>query len=420
MSACHVPLQNSMMLEHESTSDTLSITDLGLDDEEEAPRRLVPFPTGQIVGFGGDNGTLVLLPDDLTSEITKRGRPFRRYDDEAVRAVAVSPDGRRVIVGFDDGSTTVYAYADFTLGHTNTVSSIHPFLTLPQPSKSSTASSIFDSLLSQSDDVLPWSTQRPGEKTFSGVRFAAPIRDLQFLNFGPESLGSVYWCMVVSEAGVCAVDLTSPETIAVVPRYWEEATKQAHEASGIRSICIWSPFDQHNNNAANNRSDTRRSPLATTLAMDGRLCLWDLCSATDPSKWKLLRREVTPIIPKPDIGELLGADVYDRSCRGAFLSFPHNTWSVVAVLPGAPYLQMRSVAATSNEIVASTDANQTKRTPDDAVAWQGHLESIVTVASSPRYDEGFVATAGRDGRVVIWNLRPDKNKVRRAIRFIDA
>ncbi len=60
-----------------------------------------------VLPYGGDDGIISLLPRG------EKGWPtivaLRRYDDE-VRALAVSPDGLRVAVGFDDGSTKVYSY----------------------------------------------------------------------------------------------------------------------------------------------------------------------------------------------------------------------------------------------------------------------------------------------------------------------
>jgi hypothetical protein len=57
-----------------------------------------------VLAIGGDEGIISLLPRG-----EKGGRTIvalRRYGDK-VRALAVSPDGLRVAVGFDNGSTKV-------------------------------------------------------------------------------------------------------------------------------------------------------------------------------------------------------------------------------------------------------------------------------------------------------------------------
>jgi len=57
-----------------------------------------------VLANGGDDGIISLLPRGEKGGATIVA--LRRYDDE-VRALAVSPDGLRVAVGFDDGSTKV-------------------------------------------------------------------------------------------------------------------------------------------------------------------------------------------------------------------------------------------------------------------------------------------------------------------------
>jgi WD40 repeat protein len=342
----------------------ITAIDSGLDKDEDSPRRLIPFPNGQIVVLGGEDGTLVLLNDDAV-------RPVRRYDDDAVRALAVSADGRRVVVGFDSGSTKVYEYSDYDLSVDN--SKDHPFLTLPKTSNDSNlqGDSLF-SQLDQIDNVLPSSVRRPGEKTFAGISLDAPVRDLVFLE--------KYWLAVASEAGLCAVDVTSSATVTS-QRHWEDATRQAHDSSGIRSLAV----SRHSS-----------APLiVASLAMDGKLCLWELRDPNDPSQWTCIRREKTPVITKPDLGEILGADAHDRSCRGAFL----NAASAL-LLPGATYLQMLHLPGGHDKITVVNDIHSSLA--DDEV--KGHIETIVTVTPSPLTSEGYIVTTGRDGRVVVWQV----------------
>ena len=63
---------------------------------------------GDLLAYGGADGLIFLLPSTTTAGgiATKTPRVVQRYDDEA-RAVAVSPDGRWIAVGLEDGSTCV-------------------------------------------------------------------------------------------------------------------------------------------------------------------------------------------------------------------------------------------------------------------------------------------------------------------------
>ena len=65
-----------------------------------------------MLAYGGDDGIIPLLSRG------EKGGPtivvLRRYDDE-VCALAEFPDGLRVTVGFDEGSTKVYSYDGWSL-----------------------------------------------------------------------------------------------------------------------------------------------------------------------------------------------------------------------------------------------------------------------------------------------------------------
>ena len=155
--------------------------DLALgEDGEDHPRRLLLIGN-QLVAYGGDHGTVSVIVGD-------KAQVVRRFDD-AIRAVAVSHDGKRVAVGFDDGSTQIYRYK-------NSVSQgeQHPFLQQP-------ASTNEDDFLSQSDGLA----EKKDENMFSGPRFDAPVRHMQF---DPRS----YHLWIASEAGICIVNMTSPDS----------------------------------------------------------------------------------------------------------------------------------------------------------------------------------------------------------------
>jgi WD40 repeat protein len=362
---------------------TISL-DLKLDSDEDLPRRLMKLPTGQLLAYGGDGGTISLVT--VTGQ-KATATPVRRFDEEAVRALAVSPDGKRVAVGFDSGATRIYTYPDFNVSASASASSCshHPFL--PEPSDSDAVEeSDQENLFSQSD-ALGGSLTVPGETYFDGPCFDSPVRDLIFLPFSnSNNNNNKYWLAAAWESGMCVINATASTT--VTDRYLQESAKEAFEEGGVRGLAF------------------RNGSLAS-LGMDGRLCLWDLADAAHPETWKLLRRESSCCVTKKDLGEFLGADAWDRSCRPHFVQ---SSSKLVLAMPGATYLQLRCLLTTANATTV-TDHDQPVLGNDDGSPHQGHIEAIVTMASSPTSDDPFVITSGRDGRVVVWEIESDKVRI---------
>ena len=91
---------------HMSCDLSLSASDCGGDggggggggDDNDKDKAL------DVLANSGDDGIISLLPRGEKGGLTIVA--LRRYDDK-VRALVVSPDGLRVAVGFDDGSTKV-------------------------------------------------------------------------------------------------------------------------------------------------------------------------------------------------------------------------------------------------------------------------------------------------------------------------
>jgi len=162
---------------------------------------------------------------------------------------------------------------------------------------------------------------------------------------------------------MCVANVESSDSLS--ERKLEQEVQEHHDHCGIRGVAI------HENK------------FLATLAMDGRLCVWDF-EAT-----KLLVREATTCIPKKDVGEIHGADVFDRSCRPLF--FQH-----FLATPGQLLPLLRTVDTKSSKIEAID-------TDDSNVKDKGHVEPIVCMG----YIENYVVTSGRDARIILWEFQRD-------------
>ena len=311
--------------------------DLALgDDGEEHPRRLLKLGN-QVMAYGGDLGTISVIANNTAQVV-------RRFDD-AIRAVAVSHDGKRVAVGFDDGSTKIFRYE-------NAVSEKeqHPFLQQQQESFKE------DDFLSQSDEL----GDKEDESTFPGPRFDSPVRHMQF---DPRS----YHLCIASESGVCVVDVTSPAKLE--ERFLQDMADKEHDASGIRGVSYCQYKDK---------------VVLSTLDMTGRLCVWDVTGDDPTLDYELAHRDAHKCVPKPDIGEILQADPYDRSC------LPVSVKNTCLVLPGITDVQLRLFDNLKEQhfLVSLPE--------------KGHVDAIVAMAPSP--DGKHLVTSGREGRVVLWSI----------------
>jgi WD40 repeat protein len=340
---------------------------LHLDTDEDAPRRLLLLPSGEILAYGGDDGIITCLTtvdndsendndsehdsENVSDDIQANANDasvVQRYDD-GVRAVAVSKDGKRVAVGFDDGRTQVYSFDDYD--YKTTTKPRHPFCQAAYK-KSSGEEEEEEALFSQ-DLTLQETPSIPGPS------FDSPIRDLQFHPTQKYALA------IASEATVCVVDATDSSTI--VMRYLQLRAERHHDHCGIRGVS----FGGDDNDA-----------LMCTLAMDGRLCVW--LAQGPPSTWKLLEREAQTCIPKKDVGEIHGASVADRSCR------PLATVGYIAT-PGNVQVQLRKITRLNN----TTSLVKVPPSSDD-----GHVESIVCLARSKEW----LVTSGRDAKILVWKI----------------
>lgn len=341
--------------------------DLKLDSDEEHPRRLVPFPDGQIVAFGGDDGTLSCVTNN-NSEDNFSTRILRQLDEAAVRAVAVSMDGKRVAVGFDNFSTRIYQYNNY---NNNDTDSHHPFV--PPPKAGSDEDDDADDeadngFLSQPDRD---DEEDDTEGSWAGPQMEGIVRDLKFL---PNS----HFLAIASEDGLFVVDVSSPDTMN--DRFLEIQAEKENDGSGVRGLSI---------------TDNEMQMMAS-LTMDGRLCLWkvggldNLKSVGDKVP---CFRESQCCVPKRDVGEALEADPSDRSC------FPHWVHPDIVALPGKTSLQFR-VVTLLNERVVVEESKQTENS-DPA---KGHIEPIVALTSK----DDFIVSSGRDGRVILWHLQEDE------------
>lgn len=344
--------------------------DLKLGSDEDFPRRLVVFPAGQVLAFGGDDGSLSCIENTTSSSSSSNTEPvtvrtIRQYDEAAIRAVAVSADGKRIAVGFDNGSTRIYQYDEYDVNS----NSPHPFV---PPSKNSGNDSEDEDddnsggFLSQRDDDMDLEDEEG--RFWAGPQLEGPIRDLQFL---PHS----HWLAIASEAGLCIIDVESADTMT--NRYLQNQVEKEHNNSGIRAVAI------------------NENKWIASIAMNGRMCIWEasgleqLANVTDSVP---VFRDPRLCIPKNDTGERLQADPGDRSC------IPLWVRPGVLALPGKVQLQLRSVSVANEAVIVNESEDKAPVDPS-----RSHIESIVALATN----ENHIVSSGRDGRVNLWQLDQD-------------
>eukprot|EP00978_Attheya_sp_CCMP212_P030520 scaffold112485_cov46-Attheya_sp.AAC.1 len=339
--------------------ENVAVTDLGfgdgIDQDNGAALQLCVLQK-HVLAFGGDDGTIRVVDDD------GKARVARRFDDP-VRAVACSPDGKRVVVGFDDGNTTVFVYEKFSKDEDH-----HPFISMAFSNSSSSDKEEDDDLLMSQSDGLE---NGNSDDSFPGPRFSAPVRQLVF---DPQG-GSYYLLAIATEAGMCVVNVTSEKLLERAGRLLEELAQDGHDASGIRGL-----------------SYCPQKRWLTSLAMDGRACTWDVSSQEDPElEWELVHRDASKAVGTSDVGELNSASPQDMSCR------PLWTRNNVLILPGKVDVQLRLASNIQKEqFICSTND-------------EGHTDTIVCLAASP--DGNYLLTSGLDRRVLAWELKvPDANK----------
>lgn len=333
-----------------------NLNDVNDDSDNEHPRRFLKLPfCGTVLAYGGEEGVITAKKQN-----DDEFKVIQRYND-MVRAVAISADGKRIVIGCDDGSTMVYTFDDYEGG-----SELHPFC---QALKSNKHKQDDDDLLSQD---FAFSS---GLKSFAGPQCELPVRDLEFVQQGD----GVYWIAIASESGLVLVNVTSSSTL--LERELEYQIKDHHSHSGIRGV-------------------TASNGLMATLAMDGRLCLWDTATNT------LSERESSTCVPKKDVGEIHGADPFDRSCRPVFSQL--SLEQLLLATPGCllPTLRLLTKQGRSNKLQI-LEIENTK--PEE-----GHIEPIVCIRfmdEVSNHSDKYFLTSGRDSRLILWMFHPDQTKV---------
>jgi len=355
--------------------------DLKLEADEDYPRRLVPFPNGQLLAYGGEDGTVTSL--DVASQ---KVRILKQYDEAAVRVIAISSDGKRVAVGFDNGSTSIYHYDDYQL------SQPHPFA--PPPKRKNKTGD--DSDLDDDEDEDEVEDKRGSaflsqpefedddedadDNLWTGPQLENAVRDMKFLP-------NTYWLAIASEslAGLCVVNVTSLESMA--DRYLQHQVEKEHDACGIRGVAVVSEKD-----------DKKNHVFVASLALDGRLCVWQvggMDQLANAEETVPCYRDENCCVPKKDVGMQLGADSSDQSC------LPYWVRPGVLALPGKAHLQLRSVDLLDNGSFAVKESTKQDQNSDPA---KGHIESIVALTSVGEH----IVSSGRDGKVILWKLQSDE------------
>mmetsp|Transcript_52005 Transcript_52005/g.125459 ORF Transcript_52005/g.125459 Transcript_52005/m.125459 type:complete len:1141 (+) Transcript_52005:91-3513(+) len=444
---------------------------LGLHDDEDcqewAPRRFLRLPSGHLLAYGGNTAIVTCLfeppksdandnNDNHSSSSSSRFVVVQHYDD-AVRAVAVSDDGKRLAVGLDGGSSKIYVFDDYSHNgdggdDDDDDDRFHPFIRtamLKELKKHRKAmhkkknGNNDDPLLEDEEDYdddddfeatfdLSQSFQAEDLTYFAGPNQELPIRDMVFLPTKTQAAGNskgssswdgmngeefddTYMLAVASESGVSLVSATTEDdrvksnVLTTTPSsYFETELKERHHNSGIRGMALTKSGDGDESN-----SDL----ILATLSMDGFLCLWDMNVETatrqGESNYKFnLYRESTSCIPRKDVGEYLDADEYDRSCRPIIHGGGNQNNTKFLVTPGKLYPTIRSITSLNNnnstkKVVVDCFEDSIFKSDDDGGVdgndntnmADGHLESTVaSLFCSPN----VLITSGRDSRIVVW------------------
>jgi WD40 repeat protein len=333
----------------------------------EYNRRLIVH-ADHLYAIGGENGTITATSLSDPSSF----RVVQQYD-EPVRALAFSPDGKRVAVGYEDGNVDIYSFDSEQLEQ-----GVHPFLgNHGNNDTTSKSQDVFDDFLSQDNDGLFDSSEKLTPSFRLGHRFEASIRSLEF---DPRCKNGKYFLAISSEAapGFMVVDATNEKSFQ---KFFATESEKEYNQGGVRSL-QYSPDGS----------------MITSLGLDGKLCFWSVEGSDPELEWELVHSDSHKVITKPDLGQF--ADSADRSC--------YPTWNVdgsILALPGDKDLQLRRKT--------NSDSNWMKN--DCIVLSPSNDESnceIVAISFDPR-NEGYVVTSSRDGKVGLWKLTDESSRVRK-------
>lgn len=376
-----------------------------------------------LLAYGGDDGRIFLLPPSSTdsSMTKKKPRVVQRYDDE-VRAVAVSPNGRRIAVGFDDGSIKIYNYDNWTPRATITTDNeqqqqrpCHPFAETSSRHNNNNddeEEEQDDLFMTQGDDD---DDNNAGVVIYDGPRMDASIRRLQF---DPRSGNNDfdYYLAIASESGnsplVIVNVTTSSESSSnsSSKQYLAEQSADEHRGGGVRHVAYSFNPTQGGGTTTNGESVL----LLTSLGMDGRLISWDVTSK-DPHniEWDVVKGDVVPSTPKPDLGFPI-ADSSDKACKHVWdAQLYNNTTSnsnAVLYIPGREGVQFRIVPVT--ELSKFDRERSLGGCPKFIVDGSGqNIDTIVVIAVEPTNNNNSTTTTKRriitgckDGRVFLWEI----------------
>ena len=319
-------------------------------DEDTHPRRFLEI-SNQVFVYGGETGDLVRL-DESGSKSTL----VRQWDEDALRAVAVSPSQRIVVVGLDCGTTQVYHYKDVEINDR-----IHPFVDIPDASASTS-----QSLLSQSDTLT---SPRPGDDMRVGPSFDTPVRHIVFLDD--------QYVAIASESTTVVWDVTDGNAALY---FLEDKIRSAHDGVGCRAL----------------ERISNKPRVFGALGLDGRMSYWD-CSAEDQSRWALLHRESMLCVPRKDPGEIHGAEAWVRACRPVAGPITSSTPSTRVALPGDIFWKWRQLTSTDSKM--KIEEHESDVVPDS------HSNMIlVAVPCGEKPMDQYWCSIGRDGRVILWEL----------------
>lgn len=239
------------------------------EDQDELSESIQAFRLIKIgkdvLVYGGDDGVLQRAADQTM---------VRKWDEDAIRAMAISPHERTVAVGFDTGELQIYDFEDYAKSSDE---SEHPFCAAPADHPDAD-----DAFMSQSDTL---SSPRPNDKWRQGPSDSTPVRDVLFLNDA--------FLVIATEAGLTIVNLKDAD----MPEYLRDEVKKEHDGAGVRGLS-WNASIE----------------MLTTVGLDGSVCFWK-CPLSDPNSWKVWKKEANIKVLKKDVGEFLGADPWDRSTR---------------------------------------------------------------------------------------------------------
>eukprot|EP00984_Skeletonema_dohrnii_P027369 scaffold16901_cov71-Skeletonema_dohrnii-CCMP3373.AAC.1 len=324
-----------------------------------------------MLAYGGGDGHIYLLPNysnqqkqqvvnssslsndnssnskgDMTSSKLTTPILLASYDD-IPRSMAVSSDGRRVVIGFESGETRVFFYDDNNEGNVDKLGVLHhPFVNVGVVDKAIDKANGGDDTTNNSDDdseddnggFFSQSQEQSTTKFFHGPRSELAIRQLAF---DPRSSSTTkeYYLAIGSESGdtpLRVVNVYDEETAS--KWFLEGEGGDVHGGAGVRSVAYSTSITN------NNKSSGEEKQWLTTLGMDGKLTVWDVSSPLSlPEEWEHVHSDFV-VSAKPDTGSL-GSDAADKACQLVWGQVGGKSGKEVelVLLPGKTDVQVRVI-----------------------------------------------------------------------------